>query len=77
MKHSNLCNDALMNLNWKIHEGAHALLRYGRGCGDSDGFTVTRGAEFHVERKTSRSDRVTLSSTIIIEVRSLANLTAP
>ena len=61
MKHSNLCNDALMNLNWKIHEGAHALLRYGRGCGDSDGFTVTRGAEFHVERKTSRSDRVTLS----------------
>ena len=42
MEHSYLCNnDVLMNLDWKIHEGNCALLRYsGRACGDGVGFTV-------------------------------------
>jgi len=43
-----LGNDALMYLDWKVHEGEHALLKYGRPRGDGMAF-VARESEFHVD----------------------------
>jgi hypothetical protein len=47
MKHAYICDDVLMNFDWKIHKGDRALLRYGRDRSDGVGFTVTSGPEFH------------------------------
>jgi hypothetical protein len=51
--HAYLGNDALMYLDWKVHEGEHALLKYGRPRGDGMAF-VARESEFHVDNEDSR-----------------------
>ena len=44
MEYSYICDDVLMNFDWKIHEGDRALLG---ARSDGVGFTVTSGPEFH------------------------------
>ncbi len=49
-QHAYLGNDALMYLDWKVHEGERVLLRNSQARSDGTAF-VAREFEFHVDNE--------------------------